>query len=104
RRKMSREERIQVANQALSEPRKPSYSECRAMTKSALNRSAEREGKEFQVEIQALWDDKQCRNVRILIAVSEPGISDFFPRNGCLHYSRDGCFVGEDRCVKPSKS
>ena len=52
------------------------------MTKSALNRSAEREGKEFQVEIQAIWDDKQCRNVRILIEVSEPGISDFFPRNG----------------------
>ena len=57
------------------------YDECRARIKDVLNRVVEREGKEFQVEIQALWDDKERRNVRVLVAVSEPE-SAIFPPNG----------------------
>lgn len=52
------------------------------MIKDVLNRIVEREGKEFQVEIQAIWDGQQRGNVRVFVAVSEPGISDFFPRYG----------------------
>ena len=63
--------------------------------KQVSNRSVEQGGKHFQVEIEVRWDHREHRNVRVVVAVSERGLSDFFPTTADFIISPDGSLVGD---------
>ncbi|MGO9591134.1 MAG: hypothetical protein ACLP3K_13945 [Candidatus Acidiferrales bacterium] len=53
------------------------------------------DGKAYELEIQATWDEKKNGNVRVLVAVSGGGLSDFVPLCRDFIIAPDGSFVGE---------
>lgn len=101
RRNASREEQSQIANPVLSELRELSYDECRDLMKQVSNRSVEQGGQHFQVEIEVRWDDREHRNVRVVVAVSERGLSDFFPTTADFIISPDGPWSAIFRPERP---
>ena len=50
---------------------------------------------EYQIEIQAFWDDKLRENVRVIGAIDDGGISAFIPMSLEFIMAPDGRFVGE---------
>jgi hypothetical protein len=54
-----------------------------------------RDGKEYQVRIEAFWDAKKNGNVRVMVAVSGGGFSDFKPWCRDFIIAPDGSFAGE---------
>ena len=53
------------------------------------------DGKAYQLEIQAMWDGEENGNVRVRVAVSGGGLSDFLPLCRDFIIAPDGSFVGE---------
>jgi hypothetical protein len=50
---------------------------------------------EYQVEIQAFWDDKSQTNVRVIGSIDDGGVSAFFPMSVDFIRAPDGTFIGE---------
>ena len=49
----------------------------------------------YQVEVQAFWDDKSERNLRVLGSIDDGGFSAFKPLTDDFIVAPDGSFVGE---------
>jgi hypothetical protein len=49
----------------------------------------------YQIEIQVLWDDKEQRNLRVLGAIDDGGVSAFRPLNEDFIMAPDGSVLGE---------
>lgn len=52
-------------------------------------------GHNYQVEIQAVWDDRKRRNIRVVISVDDMGWRAFAPLSSDFIIAPDGSFVGE---------
>ena len=52
-------------------------------------------GTRYQVEVQALWDDRKGNDLRVFIAVDDFGPSAFHPLVVDFIVAPDGRFVGE---------
>lgn len=100
---MSKEERTEVAEQVLSELRQLPYDACRSLIENTSNRIIKQAEKTFQVEVDAFWDDRKRQTVHVMVAVSEPGLSDFVPTMADFIISPDGTFVGEGRRINAPK-
>jgi hypothetical protein len=95
---MDRDEAQALADSVLADLRKLSYAECCRMIREVSTRSVRaRDGKEYELEIQAMWDAKTNGNVRVLVAVSGGGWSDFVPLCRDFVIAPDGSFIGESR-------
>jgi hypothetical protein len=53
------------------------------------------DGKFYQIEIQAIWDDKPGGNIRVLGSIDDGGIRAFFPLTEDFIKSPMDEFVGE---------
>ena len=53
------------------------------------------DGPDFQIEIEAFWDDKPDGDIRVMGAVDDGGWSAFFPLCDNFIVAPDGSFVGE---------
>jgi len=52
-------------------------------------------GKQYQIEVQFLWDDKPNGDVRVSGSIDDGGIRAFLPLTDSFVVSPDGKFVGE---------
>lgn len=52
-------------------------------------------GNSYQLEIQAVWDDRPEGNLRVMGNIDDGGIRAFFPLTYDFIISPDGHFVGE---------
>jgi len=52
-------------------------------------------GTEYQLEVQAWWDDGQPGNMRVIVAIDDGGWSAFKPMSIDFIMAPDGSFVGE---------
>ena len=53
-------------------------------------------GKKYQLEFQALWDDKKCGNLRVIGSIDDGGIKSFAPITNDFVMTPDGEFVGDE--------
>jgi hypothetical protein len=60
-------------------------------TESVLAQS----GRDYQLEVQALWDDRKRGHVRVMVSVDEGGRRAFMPLTDDFIMAPDGSFVGE---------
>jgi hypothetical protein len=52
-------------------------------------------GHSYQLEVQALWDDKQEKTLRVLVSIDDGGLRSFAPLSEDFIIAPDGSFVGE---------
>ena len=52
-------------------------------------------GVRYQIELQAFWDDKRAKNLRLIGAIDDGGWSSYLPLTDNFIVARDGSFVGE---------
>jgi hypothetical protein len=52
-------------------------------------------GKEYQVEIQAWWDDRKQQNLRVMVSIDDGGLRAIVPLTESFIVAPDGSFVGE---------
>jgi hypothetical protein len=52
-------------------------------------------GRRYQVEIQAVWDDREGGDVRVMFGIDDGGWRAFLPLTDSFIIRRDGTFVGE---------
>ncbi len=52
-------------------------------------------GTEYQVEVQAWWDDRQERNLRVIVSIDDGGLRAIVPMTDSFIIAPDGTFVGE---------
>jgi hypothetical protein len=94
---MVREEGHLFADAVIAVLRKLSYEECRGMIGTVSKRELRgRDGKEYQLGIEAFWDAGKNGNIRVLVTVSGGGFSDFKPWCRDFIIAPDGSFVGEN--------
>jgi hypothetical protein len=53
------------------------------------------EGREYQIEIEAFWDDSPSGNVRVLFSIDDGGWSAFSPVCDSFLIAADGTSAGE---------
>jgi len=80
----------------LDEYRAKSYSDLQYLlnTQDTLEVSADSGGK-YQVEIQAVWDDKNGGNLRVIGAIDDGGLRAFVPLTDDFIISPAGEFIDE---------
>jgi len=54
------------------------------------------DGSKFQVQTEAMWDGHKQNDIRVMVAVSDGGLSDFVPTTSSFIISPDGSFVGDN--------
>jgi hypothetical protein len=52
-------------------------------------------GTRYQIEVEAFWDDRKDKNLRVAIAIDDFGWSTFHPLVVAFIVAPDGRFVGE---------
>ncbi len=52
-------------------------------------------GVQYQLEVQAFWDDKPDNNIRVSVSIDDGGLRAFFPMTDDFIMSPSGAFVGE---------
>jgi hypothetical protein len=92
---MGREEALALADEVMEELRKLSYDECRQLMKAVSKREIQgRDGKQYQLAVEASWDGKKNGNIRVLILVDDGGLSAFRPWSRDFIISPGGSFAG----------
>lgn len=54
-------------------------------------------GARYQLEVNAVWDDRPGRNVRVIGSIDDGGLRAFVPLSDAFIVAPDGHFVGEQR-------
>lgn len=52
-------------------------------------------GDRYQLEVEAFWDDKPKRTLRVTVSIDDGGWRSFFPLSDDFIIAPDGTFVGE---------
>ena len=80
----------------LADLRRASYDELRPLLDAPQTEMATApSGQEYQVEINAVWDDRKDGNLRVLGAIDEGGLPSFLPLTDDFIITPEGDFVGE---------
>jgi hypothetical protein len=94
---MSRESGREVAEQVLNELRVLTDNACKALMGDVSTKTVQGlDGRQYQVEYEAFWDDSKQKNIRLLVSASGGGFDDFAPATASFIISPDGCYVGEN--------
>ena len=93
---MNKEEAIGVLNTSLSKYRAKSYNELQYLLneQDTLEVKAE-SGAKYQLEIQAVWDDKKDGNLRVMCSIDDGGLRAFKPISNDFIITPNGTFIGE---------
>ena len=93
---MNREIASDLIQRELETLRKSSYGELTSLVNQvSTSRETGPDGKEYQIERQAVWDDAKGGNIRVIVAVDDGGLSAFRPLSGDFIVSSTGLFIGE---------
>ena len=94
---MTRTTRQAFAHEVLKDFRNLSYDDCRhLMKRPSVKNVRDSDGKEYQAETQAFWDDSDHLSIRVRASFSEGALSDLPPPNADFIISPSGSFIGED--------
>ncbi len=52
-------------------------------------------GAQYQLEVQAFWDSKGSKDIRLMLSIDDGGLSAFKPMTASFIMAPDGSFVGE---------
>ena len=52
-------------------------------------------GATYQLEVEAFWDDKRSKHLRVLASIDDGGWSAFHPLTDDFIIAPDGSFIGE---------
>ncbi len=94
---MNKNEATDIILEQLKKFRSKSYEallrmiECEPITYKILSSK----GIKYQIEIQALWDDKANENIRVIGSIDDGGIRSIFPLSKDFLKSPNNDFVGE---------
>jgi hypothetical protein len=82
----------------LGQLRKCSYAQLKQMVEGRIFKTEEaigQSGNNYQIEIQAFWDDKPGGNIRVRGSIDDGGWSSLLPLTSDFIMAADGSFVGE---------
>ena len=93
---MNKEEARTILGKLLSAYREKSYKDLQYLleTQDTSEVTAE-SGAKYQVEFQAVWDDKKDGNIRVMGAIDDGGLRAFAPLTDDFIMAPKGDFVGE---------
>ena len=92
---MDKVEARQVLAGKIAELRRSSYTDLlRHMEPEGLQ-VAGPSGVTYQLEVQAFWDDKRSRHLRVLASIDDGGWRAFAPLCDDFIIAPDGSFIGE---------
>jgi hypothetical protein len=94
---MDNAEALQLLQEEMDRWRSESWAELADRVSSdvsAFARSAP-SGREYQLEIQCVWDDRPGGSVRVIGSIDDGGWRAFVPLTVSFAKSADGSFVGE---------
>lgn len=93
---MNREIASALIQRELEALRNSSYGELTSLVdKVSTRREKGQDGKEYQIERQAVWDEANGGNIRVIVCVDDGGLSAFRPLSGDFIISPSGIFIGE---------
>jgi hypothetical protein len=86
-----------LAKQEIERLRTHSYSELQKYLGSHVEVRTADSGRQYEVDIQAVWDDKRARTLRVLVFVNEVGRVPFIDSaDEDFIMAPDGSFIGEE--------
>ena len=93
---MNKEEAKSVLGKALGVYRTKTYNELRHLleTQDTSEVTAE-SGTNYQLEIQAVWDDEESGNLRVMGSIDDGGWRAFMPLTDDFIIAPDGKFIDE---------
>lgn len=93
---MDKEEAKIVLNTLLAKYRAKTYNDLQYLLNEQDTSEVEAEsGAMYQLEIQAVWDDKKDGNLRVMGSVDDGGLRAFMPLTSDFIISPNGEFIGE---------
>jgi hypothetical protein len=94
---MDRAEALAIAHAELAELREATYAELveRLIDKQEVVERIGASGTRYQIEKQALWDDKRNGNLRVIVSIDDGGWRAYSPLGADFIRAPDGSFVGE---------
>ena len=95
---MDKEEAKIVLNTFLAKYRAKTYNDLQYLLNEQDTSEVEVEaesGAKYQLEIQAVWDDKKDGNLRVMGSVDDGGLRAFMPLTSDFIISPNGEFIGE---------
>jgi hypothetical protein len=94
---VDRAEALAVAQAELVELRQATYSQLveRLLDKQENVERLGASGTRYQIELQALWDNKPDGNLRVIASVDDGGWRAFSPLGADFIRAPDGSFIGE---------
>jgi hypothetical protein len=94
--RVEKREARSILQELLDELRERPYSELAKLIGDSQQREITGEsGTRYQVEMEAVWDDKREGNLRVVAAIDDGGWRAFVPLTDSFIISPDGSFVGE---------
>lgn len=93
---MDKEEANVILRAFLDSYRTKSYEELRYLiTKQDKAEVSGESGTKYQLEFQAVWDDKRNGNIRVIGSIDDGGWRALAPMSDSFILSSDGVFIGE---------
>lgn len=93
---MNKEEAKTVLNTLLARYRAKSYNDLHyLLNEQDTSEVVAESGTKYQLEIQAVWDDKKDGNLRVIGAIDDVGLRSFMPLTNDFIISPNGKFIGE---------
>jgi hypothetical protein len=94
---MDRAEALQVAGAVLDRLRRRPYDRLVAelLREPQTEEITGPSGAAYQVEVEAIWDDRKKRHLRVMVAIDDGGWRAFAPLSTDFIVAPDGSFVGE---------
>jgi hypothetical protein len=74
-----KKEAAEIAEERLAELRSMPYEELEAFIEPIHKEVVGRSGDAYQLEIKAVWDDKQGGDLRVFVLIDDGGLRSFFP-------------------------
>jgi len=94
---MDRQEAVELLEAELEKYRRRSYDELLQLRKLVDDFGVVGpSGTTYGIEVQAFWDSKRCRNLRVIASIDGGGISTCRPLCRDFIIAPDGRFIGED--------
>ena len=93
---MNKEEAKILLNTLLAKYRAKTYNDLQYLLNEQDTSEVEAEsGAKYQLEIEAVWDDKKDGNLRVMGAIDDGGLRAFMPLTNHFIISPNGEFIGE---------
>ena len=94
---MNKEEAKSVLAKLFAEYAARHYNELRYLLDTQdTSEVSTKSGKKYQLEFQAVWDDKKGGNLRVIGSIDDGGIKSFAPITYDFVMTPDGEFVGDE--------